>query len=44
MGKRPRTDFTAKLKERRCPKCGSKINSQKVRCKRCHQPQGRPKK
>ena len=44
MGKRPRTSFTTKLKERVCPKCGCKINSQRVRCKRCHLPQSRPKK
>jgi len=44
MGIRPKTSFTRKLKERRCPKCGSKINSQRVRCKRCHTAQGRPVK
>jgi hypothetical protein len=33
-----------KLKSRRCPKCGGAINSQKIRCKRCHEPQQRPKK
>jgi hypothetical protein len=44
MGIRPRTDFVMKLKSRTCPKCGGKINSQKVRCKRCHEVQRRPKK
>jgi ribosomal protein L40E len=44
MGMRPRTDHVMKLKSRRCPKCGGKINSQKTRCKRCHEAQGRPKK
>jgi ribosomal protein S27AE len=44
MGIRPRTDHVMKLKNRRCPKCGGVINSQKTRCKRCHQTQTRPKK
>jgi ribosomal protein L40E len=41
---RPRTKFVLQLKARRCPKCGGKINSQAIRCKRCHEPQKRPKK
>ncbi|MEN6366467.1 MAG: hypothetical protein ABFC88_06610 [Thermoguttaceae bacterium] len=44
MGTRPRTSFVMKLKRRRCPKCGGQINSQRTRCKRCHELQGRPKK
>jgi hypothetical protein len=44
MGIRPRTEHVMNVKSRRCPKCGGKINSQQVRCKRCHEPQGRPKK
>jgi hypothetical protein len=44
MGIRPRTGHVMKLKNRRCPKCGCAINSQKTRCKRCHEKQGRPKK
>jgi hypothetical protein len=44
MKTRPRTSFVMKLKNRRCPKCGGAINSQRMRCKRCHESQGRPKK
>jgi ribosomal protein L40E len=44
MGIRSRTRFVQQLKARRCPKCGGRINSQQVRCKRCHQQQQRPKK
>jgi ribosomal protein L40E len=44
MGIRPRTGHVMKLKARRCPKCGGKINSQQTRCKRCHETQRRPKK
>jgi hypothetical protein len=44
MGIRPRTTHVMKLKNRRCPKCGGAINSQKTRCKRCHEAQPRPKK
>jgi hypothetical protein len=44
METRPRTTFVMKLKTRRCPKCGAKINSQRLRCKRCHETQRRPKK
>jgi predicted amidophosphoribosyltransferase len=33
-----------RLKNRRCPKCGAKINNQRVRCKRCSALQPRPKK
>ena len=39
MQSRPRTKFVLKLKARRCPKCGGKINSQVTRCKRCHEVQ-----
>lgn len=34
---RPRTAYVKKLKERRCARCGSKLNSQRKRCKRCGQ-------
>ncbi len=44
MGIRPRTGHVMNLKSRRCPKCGGKINSQQIRCKRCHEAQSRPKK
>jgi hypothetical protein len=44
MGIRPRTKFVMELKDRRCPRCGGKINNQKTRCKRCHTAQARPKK
>jgi len=44
MGIRPRTKFTKQLKERRCPKCGAKINNQRTRCKRCACGLNRPKK
>ena len=44
MGIRPRTKFVMKLKERRCPRCGGKINRQQTRCRRCHTAQQRPKK
>jgi hypothetical protein len=44
MGTRPRTAFVMKLKSRRCPKCGAKLNNQHTRCKRCHQVQSKPKK
>lgn len=35
MGIRPRTALAMKRKSRRCPKCGSKLNNQRVRCKVC---------
>jgi hypothetical protein len=41
---RPRTKFVMQLKERRCPKCGAKLNNQVKRCKRCHEVQKKPKK
>jgi hypothetical protein len=44
MKSRPATKFTLALKARRCPKCGCAINNQRVRCKRCHAKQSRPKK
>ncbi len=44
MKTRPRTKFTRALNSRRCPKCGGKVNNQKVRCKRCSQALTRPKK
>ncbi len=44
MRSRPRTAFVMKLKRRRCPKCGGKINNQQTRCRRCNQVQGRPQK
>jgi predicted RNA-binding Zn-ribbon protein involved in translation (DUF1610 family) len=39
MGIRPRTKLVLARKRRRCPKCGSALNSQIKRCKRCHQKQ-----
>jgi hypothetical protein len=44
MSLRPRTKFVKKVKSRKCAKCGSLLGSQRVRCKRCSQPAGRPKK
>ena len=44
MKTRPRTKFAMKVKSRRCPKCGGKINSLQTRCRRCHERQSRPKK
>jgi hypothetical protein len=44
MGLRPRTTHVMKLKARKCGKCGGKINSQQVRCRRCHATQVRPVK
>lgn len=35
MTLRPRTARTLKIKARRCPKCGCKLNSQRKRCKKC---------
>jgi uncharacterized OB-fold protein len=35
MTLRPRTRRTMKIKARRCPKCGAKVNNQRKRCKRC---------
>ena len=44
MGIRPRTDFVMKLKSRTCPeKVRREVNSQQVRCKRCHEVQRRPR-
>lgn len=36
MGIRPRTSLVMKRKARRCPKCGTKLNNQRVRCKVCN--------
>jgi hypothetical protein len=44
MGLRPRTPFVHKVKARRCPKCGCKLNSQRKRCTRCHAPTPQVKK
>ncbi len=44
MRTRPHSKFVNALKTRRCPKCGSALNNQRVRCKRCHAAQTRPKK
>jgi ribosomal protein L40E len=44
MKRRPQTKFVKAVRGRVCPKCGGKIGSQRVRCKRCHQEQTRPKK
>ena len=44
MRTRPHTKFVNALKSRRCPKCGKLQSNQRVRCKRCATPQGRPKK
>ena len=44
MGTRPRSKFVLALKSRRCSKCGTKLNNQLTRCKRCHATQGRVKK
>jgi hypothetical protein len=30
------------VKDRVCPKCGAKINNQRVRCKKCSQELSRP--
>jgi hypothetical protein len=35
MRTRPHSSFVQKLKARRCPKCGAKVNPQLKRCKRC---------
>lgn len=34
---RPRTARKMKLKNRRCPKCGCKLNPLRKRCKKCAQ-------
>lgn len=36
MGLRGRTKFVKKLKDRRCAKCGGKLNRHQTRCGRCH--------
>ena len=35
VGIRPRTKFVLQTGARRCPKCGAKVNNQRVRCKKC---------
>lgn len=44
VGIRPRSKFVLEVKDRRCPKCGAKINNQRVRCKKCSQALTRPVK
>lgn len=44
MGLRERTRFVKQLKNRRCPKCGCKLNRQQTRCRRCHLAQTHPGK
>jgi hypothetical protein len=39
---RPRTKLVKKRNARRCKKCGSKLNSQMTRCRRCHSVQNLP--
>jgi predicted amidophosphoribosyltransferase len=42
VGMRPRTQFKLDTKQRVCPKCGAKVNNQRVRCKKCSEQLGRP--
>jgi hypothetical protein len=35
VGIRPRTKFVLQTGDRRCAKCGAKVNNQRVRCKKC---------
>jgi predicted amidophosphoribosyltransferase len=42
MGTRPRTKLVKARKDRRCSKCGAKLNSQRKRCKKCASPQAIP--
>lgn len=44
MKTRPRTKFTKLLRNRRCPKCGAKLNNQVTRCKRCSGKLSKPRK
>lgn len=44
MSIRPRTKLVLQRKARRCPKCGAKLNNQRVRCKRCAKSVKLPKK
>lgn len=45
MTLRPRTEFVLELKDRRCTKCGKKLNRQLKRCPVCANDKlGRPKK
>jgi uncharacterized OB-fold protein len=44
MGIRPRSKFVKKMKARRCTKCGAKLSTFRVRCKRCSSTQSLPKK
>ena len=44
VGIRPRSKFVLQTKERVCPKCGAKVNNQRVRCKKCSEEIARPVK
>jgi ribosomal protein L40E len=44
MRTRPHSKFVNQLHARRCGKCGSKLNNQVTRCRRCHAVAGKPKK
>ncbi|HEX4144603.1 MAG TPA: hypothetical protein VHY91_13945 [Pirellulales bacterium] len=44
MRTRPHSSFVKQLRERRCGKCGAKLNPQRKRCKRCAAVPSRPKK
>jgi hypothetical protein len=44
MKSRPRTRFVMKLKNRRCAKCGAKLNNQVKRCRRCTAVASKPRK
>ena len=44
MRTRPRTKLVKARKARRCNKCGAKLNSQRIRCKRCANTQAIPGK
>jgi hypothetical protein len=44
MKSRPATKFTLQLKNRRCAKCGAKVNNQVKRCKRCSSSLSKPRK
>lgn len=39
---RPRTKLVKARKARRCSKCGSALNNQQKRCKKCHATQALP--
>jgi hypothetical protein len=44
MKTRPRTKLIHKRKNRRCGKCGAKLNNQVTRCRRCSALSGIPRK